>query len=264
MNDNDSLIQAPRNYYDIMKLQDAGVLEDFLEQPFTFIAETITGALAVGKTGVLVAGGRVVQALMKGILFKQWKAEFQRLREAGKIPDDFAERRYGFQTWVELMTILDEESPDADRLRALKAMFFAVNKVSVTDAEQIYAYQLWQIAKRLGSGELHLLRVIYQNRNERWSGEGPLAGTGAFDQWVSFVAKASGHGSVGLVRLYEKKLEELSLLTGRLISQPNRVLTQHARLSDLGIGFYEHIQNYEIEINELTPPPNNETAMNED
>src|SRR5271168_1828734 len=120
MDDQTSLVLPPHDYFDIAKLQDPSTLEDFLEQPLTFIAESITGALAVGKTGVMVAGGRVVQALMKGMLFKQWNAEFKRLREAGRIPDNFAERKYGFQTWVELMTILDEESPDADRLKALK------------------------------------------------------------------------------------------------------------------------------------------------
>ncbi len=244
MDKNSSLVQQPRNYFDIAQLQDPGVLEDFLEQPLTFIAETITGALAVGKTGVMVAGGRVVQALMKGMLFKQWSAEFRQLREAGKIPDDFAQKPYGFQTWVELMTILDEEAPDADRLRALKAMFFAVNKVNVTDAEQMSAYQLWQIAKRLGSGELHLLKVIYEHRHNNI--DVPSTPSITFHNWASYMANAAGHGIVGLVELHEKKLTELSLISGRPNNRPDLVLRANARLTDLGMRFYENIQTYEL------------------
>lgn len=140
MDDQCSLVRRPRDYSDIAKLEDSGVLEDFLNEPLSFIAETITGALAVGKNGVMVAGGRIVQALLKGQLFKQWSREFRALRDAWKIADDFAESKYGFQTWVELMTVIDEESPDADRLEALKAMFFAMNKVGAEKKDHVAGY----------------------------------------------------------------------------------------------------------------------------
>jgi hypothetical protein len=113
MNDETSIIARPRDYSNIFQFQDPTVLDAFLNEPLTLVAETITGALAVGKTGAMVAGGRIVQALLKGQAFKQWGKEFHALRDAGKIPDDFAEKKYGFQTWVELMTVIDEESPEA-------------------------------------------------------------------------------------------------------------------------------------------------------
>jgi hypothetical protein len=50
----DSFIIKRRDYSDIAKLQDPGVLEEFLDEPLTFIAETITGALATGATGSMV------------------------------------------------------------------------------------------------------------------------------------------------------------------------------------------------------------------
>ena len=61
-----SLIAKPRDYSDIIKLEDPRILEEFLDEPLTFIAETITGALATGKCGVMASGGRIVQALLKG------------------------------------------------------------------------------------------------------------------------------------------------------------------------------------------------------
>jgi hypothetical protein len=194
-----SIVTKPRDYFDIVHLQELSVLEKFLDQPLTCIAETITGALAVGKTGTMVAGGRIVQALLKGKQFQQFGSEFKKLREAGKIPDDFAEKKYGFQTWVELMTIIDEETPDCDRLEALKAMFFSVNKANATDAARVAAYQLWQLAKSLRSGELYLLKTIHENCTSYSSNvPHPNSSTDNYERWATHMAKAAGHGITSL------------------------------------------------------------------
>jgi hypothetical protein len=76
-----SIVQKPSEYFNIIHLQDPAFLEEFLGEPLTFIAETVTGALGTGGKGLMVAGGRLVQALMKGRLFQQWAAEFYALRD---------------------------------------------------------------------------------------------------------------------------------------------------------------------------------------
>jgi hypothetical protein len=196
----------------------------------------------------MVAGGRIVQALLKGRLFKQWASEFKKLREAGRIPDDFAEKPYGFQTWVELMTIIDEETPDADRLEALKAMFLAVNKVGVKDGERIAAYQLWQISKSPTSGELILLKVVYENRSKlHLPTTGPMAPR--YSDWANEMAKATGHGLRGLIDIHQKRLTEFGLLTPFLFDG-ERILAENARLSDLGVQFCQNIESYQIELRE--------------
>jgi len=247
MADDETFITKNRDFSDIAKLQDPIVFQEFLEQPLTFIAETITGALAVGPWGVAAAGGRIVQGLLKARLFRQWAAEFKYLRDKGRIPDDFAGKKYGFQTWVELMRIIDEESPDADRLDALKAMFFAVNKVNVTDGERIAAYQLWQIAKQLSSGELLLLKTVYEQRMkypQQWF---------SYSQWVSHMTNASGHGITGLIDVHEKRLVEFCLLSPRKPQPPDgsEIDAQNARLTDLGFRFCTNIPNYQIEMSDV-------------
>jgi hypothetical protein len=240
-----SIVTKPRDFFDIVQLQEPSVLEEFLHQPLSYIAETITGALAVGKTGTMVAGGRIVQALLKGKLFQQFGSEFKKLREAGKIPDDFAEHRYGFQTWVELMTIIDEESPDADRLDALKAMFYEVNKVSATDGERVAAYHLWQIAKGLSSGEILLLKAAFEQRVT-------YPGTrGDYGYWESSMADSMGHRIKGLVGLHEKKLTDLLLLSGRFNGDQSGIRQENARLTDLGIKVCENIKNYQTVLQKI-------------
>jgi hypothetical protein len=68
----ESLIAKPRDYSDIIKLQEPGVLEDFFDEPLPFIVATVTGALAAGKSGWILSSGRMVQAMLKGRLFQQW------------------------------------------------------------------------------------------------------------------------------------------------------------------------------------------------
>lgn len=135
--DNTSIVQKPRDHSNIIHLQDPTFLEKFLGQPLTLIADTINGALGIGTKRVLASGGRIVHALLKGRLLTQWSYEFKTLRSAGCLKEDFADTKYGFQSWIELMTIIDEESPDADRPEALKAAFYAVNKMNADDAERI-------------------------------------------------------------------------------------------------------------------------------
>lgn len=241
MDEQVSIVTKPRDYsdiakFDLAKLQDPNELESFLAQPLTFIAETITGALAAGKTGTLVAGGRIVQALLKGRAFKQFGAEFKKLRDAGKIPGDFAEKRYGNQTWTELMTIIDEESPDEDRLDALKAMFYEVNRTNASDGERIAAYHLWQIAKELSSGEILVLRTLAE-------APGSAAIQSGGTQILNFVAEQIGHGIDGLVGLHYKKLEALNLVLPDHRTPVMRSPNEH--LTPMGKKLCENIRNYQ-------------------
>ncbi|MFP5275484.1 MAG: hypothetical protein ACLGPM_00090 [Acidobacteriota bacterium] len=233
MAEDTSIVTKPRDYsdvakFDLAKLHDPAELQALLDSPATYIAEAVTGALAVGKTGTTAAAGRIVQGILKGRAFKQFGAEFKKLRDAGKIPDDFAERKYGFQTWVELMAIIDEDSPDADRLEALKAMFYEVNRVSAADGQRLAAYHLWQLVKSLSSGELFLLRAVFEARfsyPETYFNYG---------QWEAFFANKLGHNVKGLVRLNEKRLMDLELLSNRRGGDMSEVNPENARLTDLG------------------------------
>jgi hypothetical protein len=241
MADETSIVAKPRDYseiakFDLTRLQNPTELDAFLENPATFIAETLTGALAVGKTGAAVAGGRIVQGILKGRAFKQFGAEFRKLRDAGKIPEDFAEKRYGFQTWVELMTIIDEDSPDEDRLEALKAMFYNVNKTTASDGERIAAYHLWQITRGLSSGELIVLKTMAEAK----------AGLQPQQQILDFVAAQIGHGISGLVSMHYEKLVSLNLVyRDSGMASPNPPVN---RLTPLGKRVCQSIESYKISL----------------
>jgi len=245
MPDNNDLtsIIPNRDYADIAKLQEPDVIEAFLQEPATFVMEVITGLMVDGKKGALITGTKLAQGALKARLFQQFSIELQRLRNSGKIPEDFAEKKYGYQTWVDILKIIDEESPDEDKLEALKAMFFYVNKTNASDSDKIVAYQLWQIAKQLNSGELLLLKAAYENRN-RFGSENKSA-----LEWENLISAASGLVINGMVAMHEKRLIELSLLTSRT-NAGNSIQPRDARLTYLGMNLCSNIETYTLQIKE--------------
>jgi hypothetical protein len=181
----------------------------------------------------------LAQSAFKGRVFQQFAREFTKLRDTGAIPDDYAEKKYGAKTWVELITILDEQTPDEDRAEALKAMFYAVNKVNSTDAERMLNYQLFQISKELTSGELLLLKAI-ADLNAKY----PTLP--ANSNFVREVSKLLGHNVTALIRKDLRKLLTTSLVgSGSILGDAHSPTDPTgATVTDLGNRFIANLNSY--------------------
>lgn len=237
-----SLILRRRDYADICSLQNATVAEQFLQEPMAVIAECVSGWLKLGAKETVVAVPRVALAALRGNAFEQFGREFDNLRRAGKIPEDYAEKKYGYSSLAELLSEIDSNPSDEDRLEALKAMFYSVNRVNATDGERIAAYQLFQLAKRLTGGQLLLLRAA--ELRFRSPGFSPVSDTSA---WLGGVAKVMGHGILALIEQDEKVLMENNLLTGRQWGDGSGVADSNGRLTELAHKFYENIEQYRVD-----------------
>jgi hypothetical protein len=237
----ESLVTAPRDYADIAKLTEPLILDQFLERPADEVLDIIMGAFIVGREGLVKSGKRLALGLLKGRMYKQFAEEIKCLKDTAKLSDDFAEGKNGFHTWAELMSIIDDECPDADRLEALKAMFYAVNKVNSTDQEKIQAYQLWNLTKQLNSGEIFLLRVIKQEMNF-------LMGVNGYRGWSNHLAQKTGYLVTGLIDIQEKQLTEHFLLTPRTNADSSGITNSMGRLTDLGLKLCDNIETYRIDL----------------
>jgi hypothetical protein len=243
MVDGETYVITPKDPSSIVKLQDPTVIEQLLENPPAVLAELLAGWFAMGNGFLAAAGCRVAQAAFKGQVFEQFAREFKFLREKGKIPDDFQDKKYGRKSWVELLTILDEEVPDEDRLEALKAMFYSVNKINATDGERMANYQLFQIAKKLTSGQLLLLKAARERAAEK-----DFKPLNATNHWMEQLANRLGHDILGLVERDERVLMENGLLTGRQWPDESGVKDENGRLTILGVKFCENIESYETDL----------------
>jgi hypothetical protein len=148
--------------------------------------------------------------------------------------------KYGEKSWVELITTLDEEIPDEDRLEALSAMFYSVNKLNLTDGEKIANYQLFQIAKRLTSGQLLLLKVAHERATEK---DFKHVGGLAANNWLEIAARRLGHQIIGLVEQDERVLIQNGLLTGRSYSDESGVNDTSGRLTPVAFKFLREPQD---------------------
>jgi hypothetical protein len=254
MTDGGSYIQIPRDYSSIVKLQDPTELQRLLENPLEIISQIVSGYFASGNGYTAHAGFRIVQSAFKARLFESFNRELRELREKGKLPEEFSGNKNGYQSWIELLTVLDEEVPDEDRLEALKAMFFAVNKIGIDDKQRVLNYQLFQIAKSLKSGELLLMKAVYEGyRNSDLSGSHQIN----VGVWASTMANRLGHGLASLVIKDSSALEQQGLIAGRdsiggvapaLFPAPEHfVNSARARITDLGVRFCENLKTYETE-----------------
>ena len=244
MADDKSYIVKPRDLDLILRRENEQELRELMDDPLSVVAGIVNDYLEHGPKMLAGPAVRVAHAVLKGKLLQQVAQEINGFRKKGKIADDFAGGKYGYDTWVDLLKVIDEEAPDEDRLEALKAMFYAANKVNATDAQQIVAYQLFQIAKKLSSNDLLVLKATFDANFQ-----GGFTGND-YKEWSDRVSKSAGGLPAGLIALADSTLVQYRLLTerygtgvpsGPLISSPNM------RLTDLGLIFCQNIRSYQAD-----------------
>jgi len=238
-----TFVVKKRDVSEIIRLRDPEALEIFLNDPIPVISQAIIEFMSHGAVALTGRGVRIVQGALKGELFQQVAKEVKDLQEKGKIDKNFEQRKYGFQSWVELLTVIDEDTPDEDRFEAMKAMFYSANRINATDGDQILGYQLFQIAKRLSSNELLVLKATSE-----MSRKGPMRPGSGFRDWAMDVAQQLGHNLVSLIEHAERALVDNQLLSERTLPDRSGIQLQDKwRLTDLGIRFCENIERYRID-----------------
>ncbi len=137
-------------------------------------------------------------------------------------------------------------------------MFLAANRVGASDGQSIAAYELFQVAKTLNSGELLLLKAIYETYR---SGSFDRVGNTPLGIWAQGMAGRVGHGLKSLVLRDEPALVREGLLSPRFKAATRQVdylgkaneeaMALHqgdtGRMTDLGIRFCENLETYRIE-----------------
>jgi hypothetical protein len=248
-------VLAERDYADIAHLENPSVIERILSKSRTEATAYVSALLQSGLPRYVLAGPKVAFTALAIEALRDLGKEVSAWRKAGKIPEDFSGRASGHQTWVELLVEIDSNPIDADRLKAMKAMFLAANRINATDGESILAYQLFGIAKKLASGELLLLKVMYEmHKSGGWRRDYQSANA---NNWRSMMAQKAGHGLSALVEQNERALAEHGLITPIIMSgNLQQIREDNARLSDLGIRFCENIQTYEVAVESLRSDTN--------
>jgi hypothetical protein len=240
-------VLVARDYADIAHLENPGVIERILSGSRTEKVAYVSALLTSGLSKYALAGPKVAFAATAVEALTDFGKEVSEWIHERKIPNDFSGRPPGYQTWVELLQEIDSDPTDADRLKALKAMFLAANRVTATDGESTVAYQLFQIAKELNSGELLLLKAAFQAYKAKSFPQHAILSAN-ISNWRTVMANNLGHGLSSLIRQQEQALTEHSLISPIVMSgQLETIMGDPSRMSDLGIKFCENIESYQME-----------------
>jgi hypothetical protein len=237
-------VLVARDYADIAHLESPGLIERILSSSRSEKVAYVSALLTSGLSKHALAGPKVALAAMAVEALTDFGREVSRWVKERKIPEDFAGRPSGYQTWVDLLQEIDSNPIDGERLKAMKAMFLAANQVNATEGESIAAYQLFQIAKRLSSGQLLLLRTAHTRATE--SGFAPDS-RGSASIWLETIAHRLGHGISGLVEQDERVLIQNGLLTARTWNDESGINDGNGRLTPLALKFCENLQTYDAD-----------------
>jgi hypothetical protein len=234
-----SYVLAERDYSDVAHLENPSVIERILSASRREATAYVGRLLQSGVARYALAGPKVAFTAMAIEALTDLGKEVSEWRRVGRIPEDFSGRPSGYQTWVELLREIDSNPVDVDRLKAMKAMFLAANRINATDGESILAYQLFQIAKKLSSGELLVLKAARGIHGA----PGQLAGA---QDWLIKVSDTLGHRVTALVAQQERGLIDNGLISPRIDQNLRVSLNPNTgRLTDLGLAFCRNIDDYE-------------------
>jgi hypothetical protein len=240
-----SYVLSNRDYADIVHLENPNVIERILSSTKADATAYVCKLLQSGVPRFISAGPKVAFSAMVIEALTDLGKEVSDWIRMDRIPEDFSGRPSGYQTWVDLLQEIDSNPIDGERLKAMKAMFLAANRLNASDGESVAAYQLFQIAKRMSSGQLLLLRTAHARATQ--VGFVPDS-RGAASIWLETVAQRLGHGISGLVELDERLLIQNGLLTGRTMVDESAINDNGGRLTPLALKFCESLQAYDNDL----------------
>jgi hypothetical protein len=239
-----SYVLVARDYADIAHLENPRVIERILSSSRTEKVAYVSALVTSGLPRLALAGPKVALAAMAVEALTDFGREVSDWIKGGRIPGDFSGRPSGYQTWVELLQEIDSNPVDAERLKAMKAMFLAANEVNAADAASVLAYQLFQIAKSLNSSPLLVLMSIYKGYLEYLRGP-RTGGSVPTRQWREMIAHRLGHKLSVLIERDERRLVEYGLIAPWTHTNELEVPLMDARMTDLGIKFCQYLQAYQ-------------------
>lgn len=142
---------------------DKGLIEKYLQNPALWFAEVLTGVATYEKKDFILAGGQMMQGAIKLDLWGELLHQLNKARKAGKTKSKFYESRNGRINFNELFSYLDKnDTPDEEIFKAMQGIFFASLKIDSQQKDEILAYQLIQVCKKMRSIDVLILLAAYE------------------------------------------------------------------------------------------------------
>lgn len=189
------------------------------------LAAVIKGVKKTPAGEHLGAVYRLIKSHVTQNLSTQVLMEIDGYFKKGLIEESTLDKPIVQSTFLELLKFIDEEVPDEERIKTMKAIFLSSAVCGASEEDQKLAYILIRLTKRLDSADILILKAAHKI----WSNE-------------------VGHNISELVANQEPKLVGFHLFDGSRDSEhegSGRMRVTNFRLTDLGKSLIEFIITYE-------------------
>lgn len=229
---------------DVKSAQFVGKL---IENPLKTAAEVTLGLWEGGKIESIKSIGRIMQAARAKQGAAQLFSELRKYQEKGEIKTDkeLADDPYVMKSLIDLLEIIDN-NPEEDRLAAIKSAFFLLLKKDRDDQNDIIAYELFEISKKLTSSELITLKAAkdlaprLEQERVKSTNRSPSI---TMKQWCRELAEEIGHPFTEIVKRDVEKLAKLYLIP-EVITTSSVMDPINYKPSELGYALLEAIESY--------------------
>jgi hypothetical protein len=205
------------------------------------LVEGLFGIAASDRKDLILSLGHIFQRMRSGTFLNALLQEWERLREKGRIKEDYVRSEQHQECLQEMLDFLDRDSPDCIRFRMLKAILLGAATETQSYRDSVLPQQYMSICRTISSGEALVLQATFAVAER---GDAPPSKSAS--DWLQIIGKESGLVSHELVSIHEQKLIAKNLLIRRIHGDSSGVaLGKHYRLTTLGMEICRFIKAYE-------------------
>ncbi|HEY5123982.1 MAG TPA: hypothetical protein VIK14_09625 [Ignavibacteria bacterium] len=220
---------------------------NMLKKTMLTLVEGLTGVASSKKEEWFLSAGHIFQGLLKNKFLSILNNEWDKWQEKGKIKEDYQESDQHKNLLLELLKLLDNDTPEDTIFSILKKILLVAASETVSDRESILPLQYMSISKKFTAGEIILLftiyRIVLDDKYNKSINYNAII-------WLESVAKESELRFTDLVKIHEDELIKKNLLTKRLYPDGSGVqISPYFRLTSLGYELCKFIEKYD-ELNE--------------
>ncbi len=151
------------------------------------LVEGLFGIAASDRKDLILSLGYIFQRTRSGTFLNALLKEWERLREKGRIKEDYVRSEQHQECLQEMLDFLDRDSPDSLRFRMLKAILLGAATETQSERDSVLPQQYMSICRTISSGEALVLQATFAVA-ERGDA---LSSTSASD-WLQTIGKESG------------------------------------------------------------------------
>ena len=211
----------------------------FVERRVIPIIQGISGLTQSDRKQLVGVAGRLLQAAILG-KFEEFSIEWNDLKSAGRIKEEFVTRPKSQAALLELLQFIDQSPPEQDLFDAIKSIFFRGIAPDSTDIDSLRSYEFLQVARKLNSGDILVLKACLNLREK-----GSVAPGNSSHRWVDAIAKETNLPT-GVVEIHEQNLNRSRLIGDRIYPDKSGMMNSETYgLTQFGLEFGSFVTAYQ-------------------